>query len=238
MANNHYIFESKVRISESGSDGKLTLPGVINYFQDCSTLQSESLELGVEYFQEHQRAWVLSYWQIEIDHFPVIGEKVTAETWATAFKGMFGERNFRLWDEEGAIAARAHSLWVYMDVAKGRPVKPMPEEIEPYGEGPALDMVQESRKIVRPEQTEEREPFKVRKYQIDTNHHMNNCQYVQLAMELIEEEFSPHHIRVEYKKSAVYNDIIIPKIAVEEERTVVELSDEAGGIYAIVELKK
>lgn len=238
MASNSYFFESSVRISESGSTGRLTLPGVINYFQDCSTLQSESMNLGVKYFQEHQRAWVLSYWQIEIARYPELGEKVTAETWATAFKGMFGERNFQLWDGNEKVAARAHSLWVYMDMAKGRPVKPTPEEIEPYGEGQALDMEPTSRKITRPEQTEERECFKVRRYQIDTNRHMNNCQYVQLAMELVGEEFLPHKIRVEYKKSAVYNDIIYPKIAVEEERTVVELCDEAGGLYAIVELKK
>lgn len=238
MANNSYTFESRVRISEAGSTGRLTLPGVINYFQDCSTLQSESLNLGVKYFQEHQRAWVLSYWQIEVDRYPMLGEKVTSETWATSFQGMFGERNFQLWDEEKCVVARAHSLWVYMDMAKGRPNKPQPEEVDPYGQGEALEMERESRKIARPEHTEEREAFCVRRYQIDTNQHMNNCQYVQLAMELVDEEFCPHKIRVEYKKSAVYNDIIVPKIAVEEERIVVELCDEAGGLYAIVELKK
>ena len=46
-----------------------------------------------------------------------------------------------------------------------------------------------------------------------------------------------HQVRVDYKKSAVYGDIIYPGIAQEPERTVVELRDEAGETYAVVELK-
>ena len=44
-------------------------------------------------------------------------------------------------------------------------------------------------------------------------------------------------LRAEYKKSAVYGDMICPRAAFEEDRTVIELCDEAGGIYAVVELK-
>ena len=45
-------------------------------------------------------------------------------------------------------------------------------------------------------------------------------------------------LRVEYKKSAVYGDVIYPKVAYEEDRTVVELSDENGKAHAVVELKQ
>lgn len=44
-----YSFDSCVRFSEVGEDQKLTLGSVINYFQDCSTFQSESLGAGVEF---------------------------------------------------------------------------------------------------------------------------------------------------------------------------------------------
>ena len=36
-----YSFESRVRFSEIGEDGCLTLPGVLDYFQDCCTFESE-----------------------------------------------------------------------------------------------------------------------------------------------------------------------------------------------------
>ena len=53
--------------------------------------------------------------------------------------------------------------------------------------------------------------FAVRKYHIDTNEHVNNCQYVQMAMEYIEHAGDIRQVRVEYKNSAVYGDIIVPK---------------------------
>ena len=36
-----YEFNSRVRYSEIDHHGTLTLPALINYFQDCSTFQSE-----------------------------------------------------------------------------------------------------------------------------------------------------------------------------------------------------
>ena len=41
-----YTFESRVRYSEVDAEGKLPVPGIIDYFQDCSVFQSE--DLGVE----------------------------------------------------------------------------------------------------------------------------------------------------------------------------------------------
>lgn len=75
----------------------------------------------------------------------------------------------------------------------------------------------------------------MRKYHIDTNEHVNNCQYVQMAMEYIEHTGDIRQVRVEYKNSAVYGDIIVPKVAAEETRTVVELCDESDRIFATVE---
>ena len=42
-----YTFDSRIRYSETDSEGKLTMASIINYFQDCSTFQSEDLGLGV-----------------------------------------------------------------------------------------------------------------------------------------------------------------------------------------------
>ena len=36
-----YTFGSRIRYSETDEYGKLTLTGIMNYLQDCSTFQSE-----------------------------------------------------------------------------------------------------------------------------------------------------------------------------------------------------
>ena len=54
-----YTFDSRVRYSEIDHQGTMTLPALINYFQDCSTFQSESLGLGMKALREKKKAWVL-----------------------------------------------------------------------------------------------------------------------------------------------------------------------------------
>ena len=73
------------------------------------------------------------------------------------------------------------------------------------------------------------------KYHIDTNEHVNNCQYVQMALE-VTEEFPMPSIPVQYKKSAVLGDVIFPKVA-EENRIVTELCDQDGKPYAVIEIR-
>ena len=59
-----------------------------------------------------------------------------------------------------------------------------------------------------------------------------------MALEMIPEDSKIKELRVEYKKSAVLGDVIYPKVAMEEDRMVVELCDEGGNSYAVVELKE
>ena len=231
----YYTIEGRIRYSEIDHHGTVTLPGIINYFQDCSTFQSEDIGEGRAKLAKKKRAWILSYWQVIVDRYPKMGEKITVGTFSSGFQGLFGKRNFVMKDERGQQVACAHSLWVYLDVESGRPVRPDQEEIDAYGEEPPLEMPYEGRKIVLPKETKDLPVFPVRKYHIDTNEHVNNCQYVQMALEAVEKELNVHQVRVEYKHSAVYNDSILPRVAEEDNRTVVELCDPEGHIYAVVE---
>lgn len=232
-----YTINQRIRYSEIDHNGTITLPGIINYFQDCSTFQSEDIGLGAENLKKRKKAWILSYWQVIVDRYPKLGEQVTVGTFATSFKGLFGDRNFVMKDAEGNQVACANSIWVFMDMEKGRPARPEPEDIEAYGIAEPLEMPYEGRKILLPEKMEEREAFPVRKYHIDTNEHVNNCQYVQMAMEMLPKEMKIHQLRVDYKKSAVLGDIIYPKVSMEKDRAVILLCDESGKEYAVVELK-
>ena len=96
-------------------------------------------------------------------------------------------------------------------------------------------MEEVSRKIKVPEGAIEVDTFPVHKYHIDTNAHVNNSKYIEVACEALTEEFEVQKLRVEYKKAAVLGDTIVLKRAIEKARIVAELCDEEGGTYAIVE---
>lgn len=233
-----YGFDSRVRFSEIDHTETMTIPALVNYFQDCSTFQSKDLGLGIEALKERGKAWVLSAWQIVVERYPRMGELIRVQTWPTGFEGLYGLRNFRMQTEAGETLAYANSIWVYMDVKRGRPVRPDPEDIEAYKAEPQLEMDYAPRKIILPEELEEKEGFPVRRFQIDTNEHVNNCQYILMALEVLPECEHAGQIRVEYKKSAVLGDRIYPKTFVNEERKAVELCDASGKTFAIVEFKE
>lgn len=233
-----YKISGRVRYSEIDHKGTLGIPAMINYFQDTTTFQSEDIGLGVEAMKAQNRAWILSYWQIEMKKdLPGLGDPITTGTYSSGTEKFFGYRDFVLLDGQEDLIARAHSVWINMDLAKGRPLRIKPEDMEGYDIGePFPDMDTSSRKISMPEVCEEREPIRVMRSHIDTNEHVNNCQYVQMALEVLPEDLDVQQIRVEYRKSAVLGDVIYPKVAVEEGRTVALLCEEDGNPYVLVEL--
>ena len=195
-----YQFKSRVRYSETGVDARLSLMGIMNYMQDCSTFQSEDCGVGLAYLEEKNRAWLLSSWQIQILRRPALGEEITVCTWPYEIKGIYA-----------------------------------------YGdEEPKLSMDYAPRKIRLPEHMEEAGRLVIMKHQIDTNHHVNNAQYVDMAVEALPEEADGREIteiRAEYKKAAVLGDTAVLMRAAGEDGYVVSVCGGDGSIFANVELK-
>ena len=231
-----FEYPTVVRYSEVGHRGLMTLPAVINAFQDCSTFQSEALGVGMAWLKHEQRAWVLTHWHIVIDRYPSLCEEIAVGTFATSFRGFTANRNFYLKDTADRLIARANSSWASIDLATGKPIRPTQEHVAPYGTHEPLDMPAEERRVRVPEHLEPAGPIVVRRGLIDTNEHVNNCQYVTMALELLPRETAPKTVRVDFRRAAVLGDTIVPALAQEPERTVVTLSDTEGGIYAVVEL--
>ena len=229
-----YEFHSHVRYSECGENGRLSLKAVVDYFQDTATFQGEHLGIGVGYLKKQNIAWILTSWQIITDHFPKLAEPVTAQTWAYDFKNFYGLRNLVLLDGEGRKAAWANSVWVLMDMKRMRPVKVPPLLLEKYGSDEPLEMEYAPRKIKEPETGEEMTPFAVVKTHLDTNHHVNNGQYIEMARTYLPEKFDLYETRVEYKAQAHLGDLICPKVCTEDGVVTVSLRNEEGRSYCVV----
>ncbi|WP_077612048.1 acyl-[acyl-carrier-protein] thioesterase [Clostridium sp. Marseille-P2415] len=234
-----YTFGSRVRYSETDEYGRLTLTGIMNYLQDCSTFQSEDNGLGISYLTGCHKAWWLSSWQIVVDRYPVLGEEIEISTWPYDLKGFYGYRNFTICDKAGEYLVRANSVWFLFDTEKGRPVKIRPEDIRGYGFGreEQLEMDYAPRKIGMSAVYDTKEPVMIGKHHIDTNHHVNNAKYVEIAREVLPDEVEVTELRVEYKKAAVFGDAVYPCVSRTEEGYTVSLCDEQGAAYAVIWLR-
>lgn len=232
-----YTFESRVRYSEIGEDKKLTLNSLLNYFQDCTTFHSAFLGRGMGTLEATGHAWVLSSWQVCVNRYPELGEKIVAATWPYEFKGFYGGRNFQMASEKGEILAYANSMWTFLNVKTGLPCRILPEEAGAYPLEKKMDMEYAPRKIKVPERIWKDESFLVKKHHLDTNHHVNNVQYVRFAQDYLPEGFTLHQMRAEYKKQALLGNVIVPEIAAEAGMITVALCDEDDKPYAVVEFK-
>lgn len=240
-----YTFKSVVRFSETGKDSKLTIPHLISYFQDCSNFHSNSIGLYKEKLIGMDRAWFLSSWQIVINSRPNIDEEIEVETRAYEIKGFYGLRNFIMYNGAKEVCAYANSIWFYVDTKKGKPVKYEQEEGTGFEIDEEFPMEKADRKIVIPENVKEivkADRLKVRESHLDSNYHMNNREYVRIALDFMPESFEINNlrqIRVEYKKAAVLDEVMVPVyyFDTESKKIFVSLENEAGENFAKVEFE-
>ncbi len=230
-----YTFDSRIRYSETDSEGKLTIMSLLNYFQDASTFHSEDLGVGMGYLREQHLVWVLNAWQIVVHRMPEIGERVTVGTLPYEFKGFLGMRNFIMLDEQGETLAAANSVWSLLSTDSLRPARLTEQMIRRYVPEEKLPMDYAPRKIAIPEGLMKQEPIVVKKHHLDTNHHVNNGQYVNMALQYLPEDLEILQMRAEYKKQAFLDDVIVPGVVIDNKQCVVELSTEDGHPYATVE---
>lgn len=224
-----------VQFSECAPDGFLRYSKITDYFQDCSTQQSEALQVGRAYTMSQNTAWILSAWQVCIEKRPAMGEHVQVATWPYVFSGFYGYRNYTLTDGSGQVFAYANAVWVCMDLQKGRPCRPSEKEILAYQIEPPYPMETAPRKIAVSKERILQEGVRVGRIHLDCNGHMNNVKYIEMAMEWIPEDFSPVQIRVDYRRQARYGDKIIPQTHAEENKITVVLCDTDGAAYATIE---
>ena len=233
-----YTFDSRVRYSEVGVDGNLTIESLLDYFQDCSTFNSEDIGLGVDYFREINMVWMLSSWQICVNRYPHLCERIVIGTAPYEFKGFVGYRNFEMKTADGEVLAYANSIWSLMDIRRMMPAKPNEKILAGYILEDRYPMEYAPRKITMPDGGEIAEPFTVKQHHLDTNNHVNNGQFVRMAMDCIPKNFCIRQLRVEYKNQAKLGDVVCPIVAADTDGRLytVSLNKEDGKPYSIVEM--
>lgn len=233
-----YTHERRVTYSEVSMKGFADIAQIAEYFQDCSVFQSEVLGVGMRYLAEHHLAWLLASWQIDVDTYPQMGNKISVSTWPYKFDAAFGYRNFMLQDESGKRLAVANSQWILVNTESGHVVRITPEIAEHYPMEEKADMIYAPRKIPFKEEKQKQSAISVPKAFIDTNQHMNNAQYIRTALEYVPDTFHIRQVRVEYKKAAVLHEQMYPLTYSDGQMIKVLLGDSEGHPYAVVEFKQ
>ena len=223
--NNMYSLKYKVTTSTCNSEGRLKLFSALQMMQDCSEMWIDS-EPGVkQYFTEQNMAQLLATRQVEIVRMPEYKEELTVTTSVYGMKPMFGFRNTFIYDAQGKPCYKTWSMGAFVDKAAGKLKRVDDATIQSMTLDPKLDMDYKDRRIILPKDGGEIiEPIKVLRADIDYNKHMNNANYVRMAMELLPEDFVVTGLRVEYRVAAKLGDTLVPTIYRHDKVIIISLS--------------
>lgn len=237
-----YAFDSRVRYSECDETGRLSLLAAINYLQDCSTFQSTELGLEIDSLATRGFAWVLANWRIEVDRLPAFGEKITVATWCYEMTRAHALRNFTISSGDESLL-RADSQWFVFDAATGHATR-VPEDQRAFVEDrPPLEMTRTERRLVPEGKAVEAPSVRVTRGLIDTNRHVNNAQYVALALDALEAAGEPAPqapltLQIQYRSMAFLDDALRPLVHVSEAGHDVEITGADGGQLAVVRMRR
>ena len=232
-----YSFLSSVRYSECDTHARLSIPALVDYLQDCAIFHTESLGHGVDFIAKHPFAWYIAAWQIQVERRPGFAENLQVSTWCHTMTTTMAGRSFLIQNDAGEALVKADSLWFVFDKLRQRPIR-VPEEERIYlTDDPRIDLPPTMRKLHVRGTGEPQTPIVVADEHLDTNHHVNNGQYVTMADHAIrhlEEDFEPYRLLVQYKLAATLGDTIVPIVHEEQDGYSVDLSSPMGTSYAVV----
>jgi len=237
-----YTYNTKVGYSQVDTGRLMRIDAITNLFQDVTCFQGEDIGNGFALLEPRHQAWILNSWQIEVKRFPEFNEQITVGTFPTRFKGFIGHRNFVIQDASSEYIVMANSIWTFLDMEKMRPARGDEELIGKYTLDERLPMDYSARKILLPDTEEDsgwdvtkKEAVKVCEYHLDSNMHVNNGQYVQIASAYLPRDVRFNKMRVEYRNQARLGDVMVPVVYIYGKACIVALCDTENKPYAVIE---
>ena len=220
-----YSLNYKVTTSTCDSDGKLKLYSALQMMQDCSEMWIDSEQGVKDYFEKENMAQLLASRQVEVIRRPSFKEELTVTTSVYGMKSMFGFRNTFIYDAEGLPCYRTWSMGAFVDKGTGKLKKVDDQTISTMLLEPKLDMNYKDRRIILPKDGGTvLAPVAVQRADIDYHKHVNNANYIRMAMELLPEGFEVKGLRVEYRVPARLNDQLVPTVYQQDELFIVALN--------------
>ena len=208
-----YTLNYKVTTSTCDSEGKLKLYSALQMMQDCSEMWIDSEPTARKFFADNNMTQLLATRQVEVVRVPRFKEDLTVTTSIYEVMPMYGFRNTFIRDAQGQPCYRTWSMGAFVDLATGKLARLSEETIASLTQEPKQEMNYRGRRIILPKQEGiVMEPFTVMRADIDYNRHMNNANYVRIAMELLPEDFMVKDMRVEYRIPAKLGDQLIPTL--------------------------
>jgi acyl-CoA thioesterase FadM len=202
-----------------GQDGRLRVGNVLRYLEALATEASAAAGFDAAWYLQRGTAWVVREMDLLVGALPAVGAELLLATWVADYGRVQALRDYAIWcAESGALVARAHARWAYIDRARGAPTRLQEELIRaftPFGHGMPTRSL--SSRTVNADQPRHSLSVTAREYEADSQLHINNCVYADWLGEGVREaagtppsdtggRVRPRYLRIEYVRPALPGD--------------------------------
>lgn len=231
-----YTKKEKIKYLDVDKNNKLTNRAILNFMQDVAGAHAESLHDGLNDKEIIKTAWIILNWKLEVLKRPKYNEELEISTWVSNIDKYFLLREFEVKCKK-KIIARASSRWVLTDTNNSRLTKIPDETIKKYkANGNNIFKIED--KIREPENLKLMYEETVGRTKIDTNNHLNNIYYLDLAVESLPEEVYEkeelNNIEIIYKKASKYKEKLKCFYSKEANKHIIAIKGEKDDLHGII----
>lgn len=177
----------EVTLPDVGEDNLITNKGFLRMFQEIGAIHSKMFGFGLNDAKKTGLFWIILNWKLKVLTRPKWNEKINVSTWCSNYTHIYFYREFKAYDEEGNVIAIATSKWILFDFNKSAVFKITNNFLENYCK--TIDNTTFETKLVEkfkePEKIEYICDYTILNRDIDSNHHVNNLNYLDFAYEAI-----------------------------------------------------
>ncbi len=121
-----------VHIRDVSTDGILRLDALFNFFQEMAVFHTHEVGIELKDLIGSGKTWVLNRVVAEISQLPRLEESIELSTWSRKLHRFKGVREFEIFIQ-GYPIIQASSMWVFVDIKKGRPTRVPADYEDRYG---------------------------------------------------------------------------------------------------------
>lgn len=202
----------------------LSIPSLIEFMLETAGMHTEICGVGWKVLKAHNVFWVLSKLFIKIESFPKWNENLRIETWSIGLKGVFAQRCFYVYNENGNVIMQALSDWLMLNTVTRRLVRTDKfMKTFPFRNVKVLEYDIPTMPI--PKDLKTITNLSVQYSEIDMNGHMNSAKYPEriinaIGLKIINKT-KLDYIYLSYLKETIYGENIISKIEFIDNKTCV-----------------
>ncbi|ABW18441.1 acyl-[acyl-carrier-protein] thioesterase [Alkaliphilus oremlandii] len=219
-----YTEEFVIPYYDCSGDRFVRPESLLEYMGEASLLHGDTLGVGGADLFKMGFAWMLNRWKVRFIEYPKSRTTITVETWSSGVDRFYATREFNIYDSDRKLLVQASTQWVFCHILKRKPAR-VPDIISAVYDSEDEHNFYHFHDFKDEVQADEAIEFRVRKSDIDFNHHVNNVKYLNWMLEVLPKQFEDQYLYeldIQYKKEIKQGSLIKSEVSmdIEGEETV------------------